>query len=952
MKFLEQVSIKSRLLILLTIWIAAFAGFGAFTITRMNQIEEITHNIHEKSMSVSNAAIEARVDIIKIHRTMKDLIFMESLNEATIAVHEISRLHDNIIKNLDIIHTNAISEESHILETEARELMLNWYNEIQSVFKVLFLGNYAEAAQISASFRANYVDNLDSLLQEIDSNAKQEALNYINQAGSIEKKQRSTILTMLAILSVTFIIAFILIIRSILRPIDALKSVMDAASSCGELTEAYIPGNNEISSMVDNYNILINKLRDTFWIKDGQNKLSQQLSGSQDFNELTNNALSFITRFTNSGKGVLYLFDEGEKKLRLSASCTLIDKDAPFGKKYTIPLFFESELYGVLELSSFEPFDASKQSFLEEAAKIISINLHSALKSEKIVRLLEESESARHEADRLTKELQKANTELKEQKALLNLQKHNLEKAQQELMCYAKKLEDSNNCKSEFLANISHELRTPLNSIILLSKLLAKQEKSDEDEKSKAEIIYNAAQELLRLINDLLDLSKIECGKITLCVERFSTAKLACELEEMFRSVADEQNLKFEVIDNIKDCLVGDKDKISQILRNFLSNAFKFTKEGKVVLEFSENSEDSSYVAFSVSDTGIGIEKDKLKHIFEAFWQVDREISRKYGGTGLGLYISDKLAKLMEGNISVASIPSAGSTFTLHIKKNLAFRNGTAEGKTAPMPEEKNAKTDNSNILILTRDRLLSDKLKKALQRMDWRTIAAESGASGLEYIRTREVCGIILDFELSDMAGTDFLKSLKSDDRLSGIPVHIIDAADKEKILLNVEAVMDGIALFLKNTSGQDKPKYYLSPKTSIDIDLDLTGKKILITDDDTRNIFVLASALEEYGAEIISAENGSVALEKLENHQIDLVLMDMMMPVMDGYQAIQAIRSHKKFCSIPIIALTAKALIDDRAKCITAGANGYVSKPVDLDMLLRLIKTWINYREPLPSS
>jgi two-component system, chemotaxis family, sensor kinase CheA len=422
------------------------------------------------------------------------------------------------------------------------------------------------------------------------------------------------------------------------------------------------------------------------------------------------------------------------------------------------------------------------------------------------------------------------------------MRNNQLESSRLELLKHSGDLESANKYKSQFLANMSHELRTPLNSIILLSRLLMKNEKRDlnENHVKKLDVIYNSGQELLRLINDILDLSKIEAGKMNVDNREFNTKDLLKEAKQMFEDVAKEKEINLVCKDAVNSMLYGDYNKISQIVRNLLSNAIKFTSKGTVCFEIKpcENKD----IQIIIADTGIGVSKDNLDRIFEEFYQGDGSTSRNYGGSGLGLSISNKLAEVMNGQIIVQSEEGKGSKFTL-VLRNI----------TIPRRVQQNKVGD---------------------------------------------------EFDAS-MAMEEAAITISSKDRL--------------------------------------KPRY-LTPKTNKQHTMNLIGKKILIVDDDPRNIFVLASALEDFGAEILEAESGEEALELLEWQQVDLILMDIMMPVMDGFQVIKVIRESKIYGNVPIIAITAKSHKGDSEKCIEAGANDYISKPVEYDLLMRLVKTWIS--------
>ncbi|MCU0821592.1 MAG: ATP-binding protein [Spirochaetes bacterium] len=412
-----------------------------------------------------------------------------------------------------------------------------------------------------------------------------------------------------------------------------------------------------------------------------------------------------------------------------------------------------------------------------------------------------------------------------------------LEFAHQGLEKKTAELQKASSYKSEFLANMSHELRSPLNSMLVLAQYLAENRGGNlsEDQIKSADIIYKAGNDLLMLINDILDLSRIEAGKMTIYVSESEIKNIAVSIESSFRHLVEKKGLEFGIFisRDLPEKIKIDQQKLEQIIRNFISNSLKFTSQGSVTINISRPDgrvdlsrsglRHESAIAFSVSDTGIGIPRSKQEEIFEAFQQVDGSISRHYGGTGLGLSISRELAKLLCGEIQLESTEGEGSTFTLYVPREMKISETVYD------------------------DRRSERRAKKVI------TTGAE-----------------------------------------------------------------------IKDTL--------------------LYGKKILITDNDMRNLFALSKLLQDRGASVLKASNGKAAIEILEKESgIDLVLMEVMMPVMDGYEAMRNIRADVKFRDLPLFAVTSKAMKEDREKCIAAGANEYISKPVDVERLIKLIVKWI---------
>ncbi|HYI02283.1 ATP-binding protein [Hyalangium sp.] len=415
--------------------------------------------------------------------------------------------------------------------------------------------------------------------------------------------------------------------------------------------------------------------------------------------------------------------------------------------------------------------------------------------------------------------------------------------------------------KSEILANMSHELRTPLNSLLILSEVLAenKGNRLSPKEVEYAKTIHASGTDLLNLINDILDLSKVEAGKMQVEPGDVPLTEVKEFCERTFAHVAEKKGVGFAVSlgMGLPVSIRTDRQRLLQVLKNLLSNAFKFTRSGRVELRVTPvdsqrmrfDNEVLKHVgrllAFSVVDSGIGIPKEKQQLIFEAFQQADDATSRKYGGTGLGLSISRSLTHLLGGELQLESVPGQGSTFTLYLPE----RYTPPDGGASEAPE-----------------RGVSPHEPERIRAPSQKTQAPE----------------------------------LNADDRQRRHP--------------------------LPAESGTS-----------------LAGRKVLVVDDGIRDIFALISAMESQKLEVLYAENGKAGLELLHAHpDVDAVLMDMMMPVMDGYETMRAIRQDPRFATLPIIAVTANAMKDDREKCLAAGASDYLAKPVDRDELLGLLRLW----------
>ncbi|HEY0458564.1 MAG TPA: HAMP domain-containing protein [Pyrinomonadaceae bacterium] len=831
-----------------------------------------------------------------------------------------------------------------------------------------------------------------------------------------------------------------------------------------------------------------------------------------------------------------------------------------------LPVLFEGQIKAVIELASFEPFNEIHFGFLDQLTESIGIVINTIEANMRTEELLKQSQSLAQElqvgqaelqetnrrlelqaqslqtSEELLKqqqeELQQTNQELEEKAKLLSEQKSEVEQKNRQIELARTALEDkakqlalSSKYKSEFLANMSHELRTPLNSMLILSKMLAENAESNLNEKQIefAETIHSSGADLLALINEILDLSKIESGTMGVEIGDVHFASLQEDIERTFSQIAQDKGLQLITAlgDQLPEYMQTDAKRLRQVLKNLLSNAFKFTHLGQVEMSvgvagggwsFDNDSLNraNSVIAFTVSDTGIGIPEDKQQLIFEAFQQADGTTSRKYGGTGLGLSISREIARLLGGEITLESTPGKGSTFTFFLPENyqptmLSPKDDVLDEEfildgNQPQPslislarepqEESGARVqiivsddratltpEDKVLLIIEDDSSFARILLDIAHEQGFKCLVSQHGEDALMTARKYRPDAITLDLTLPGMHGYAVLDRLKHDPSTRHIPVQIISVIDdlrrvlklgafghvtkpvnREKLVESVNDLKDFVERPVKRlllveddevlqnsinellgggdieikavATGEDaldalqaekfdcaivdlmlpdmewseligkikQKSGYLELPVIVHTGKDLTkretakikklaetiiikdadslerlvdetalflhrdvanlndsqknmmkrvnvtdprleGKKVLVVDDDIRNIFALTSALERQQMQVVYAENGRDGIEMLKKTPgIDGVLMDIMMPEMDGYEAMNEIRQIQKFKALPIIAVTAKAMKGDRQKCIEAGASDYITKPVDTEQLLSLLRIWLD--------
>ncbi len=817
----------------------------------------------------------------------------------------------------------------------------------------------------------------------------------------------------------------------------------------------------------------------------------------------------------------------------------------PVRERILAPLSSDGAVVGIIELGRArvgEQRDLDRE-LLERCAETIGMALRASLLRAQLVVLLEESQRQGEELQAQQEELRVANEELEEQsRSLLQSQSHLEEQqaeleqsnvqleertheleaqkqallvAQSQLVRNSNELAATSRYKSEFLANMSHELRTPLNSSLILAKLLAdnKDGTLTEEQVKYARAILSSNNDLLALINDILDLSRIEAGHVELSDEVVVVDSALQRLRETFEPMARQKGLALQIeADALAPSqLVVDSQRLQQILKNLLANAVKFTEHGKVSLHV--RAAGNGRIRFEVCDTGIGIAREQLDVIFEAFRQADGSTRRRYGGTGLGLSISRDLAERMGGRIQVDSEPGRGSCFILELPLQGAPAASAAEAAEAPVAVPAPARTpavlppapvraataaapatassgvadDRGRreragrlILAVEDDATFAEALVALAHELDFDCVVAGTAEEALTLASELRPNGILLDIGLPDVSGLSVLERLKRNPETRHIPVHVVSATDRSQVarelgaigfaikpttrerlvtaieqleqtsqrdvrrLLIVEddselrsnlelllgrdqlqivavgtlagaleqlstvtfdcmvmdlSLPDGSGYdLLEHMAGNDEVgfppvivytgralsreeeqrlrrysksiiiKGARSPERLLDEvtlflhsveaslptdqqrllrearrrDTVLDGRTVLLAEDDVRNIFALSSVLEPLGVTLEIARNGQEAVDRLAEREVDLVLMDIMMPEKDGLAAMREIRAQRHLQDLPIIALTAKAMPDDRERCLQAGANDYIAKPIDVDKLVSLCRVW----------
>jgi CheY-like chemotaxis protein/signal transduction histidine kinase/HAMP domain-containing protein len=801
-----------------------------------------------------------------------------------------------------------------------------------------------------------------------------------------------------------------LLAANLTTQVRAIAEVATAVTK-GDLTRSIqVNARGEVAELKDNINTMIGNLRLTTdqnteqdWLKTNLARFTNMLQGQRDLATVGRMLLTELASLINAQNEVIYLLDteqgpclkllsayadigaEGHlERIRIGEG--LIGQCAADAKRLLItdmppnvvpirsglfkatpknvivlPVLFEEQVKAVIEIGSVNAFTDLQVSFLDQLTARIGIVLNSIEATMQTEGLLKQSQELAAELQIRQKELQQTNEELEQKAQQLAERNVEVERKNQEIEQARGALEEkatelalASKYKSDFLANMSHELRTPLNSILILGQQLSDNPDGNLTAKQVefARTVHSAGTDLLNLISDILDLSKVESGMMSVDAENVLFTDLNDMVVRIFRHEAESRNLSFDVVmdPSLERGIVTDSKRLQQVLKNLLSNAFKFTEKGGVRLAISAArggwsaghpalDQARSVVAFEVSDTGIGIAPEKQKSIFEAFQQADASTSRKYGGTGLGLAISRELATLLGGEIQLQSAPVQGSVFTLYLP--LEYAGSPAAQRTVPMaapmesiptPEcpqaqilddRANLQPDDAILLIVEDDVHYANFLVDLAHGLQFKVLVADHGAGALALARDYRLSAISLDVFLPDMLGWSVLGQLKRNPSTRHIPVQILTADDGVR-----HGLARGAFSFVTKPASKED---LTSALTRIKEFISTRHKRLLILEDNASESLSIAQLLGHDDLDIIAAETGADAFAILREQTVDCIVLDLRLPDMSGFDFLERIASDAGSPDIPVVVFTGRELSPEEDAKLRTMARSVVVKGVE---------------------
>ena len=655
--------------------------------------------------------------------------------------------------------------------------------------------------------------------------------------------------------------------------------------------------------------------------------------GLGEHHSFEKNEFAFFDRVISS-KETLELFDDESLPV---ISTGIINLQLKY--LLLVPVVYNNNTIALLELGSVDKPDEEVKEYLSKIKDQLAIGLTNA-------KALKQLENFVSELKKLNEDYQEQNIQIKKQNETLVELHNNLKEQAKELEVQKQKAEDSTKVKSHFLASMSHELRTPMNSILGLTELILEKSEMNGKNKERLEVVLNSGRRLMTLINDILDLSKIEAGKMEVRYEDVMLDELIGEVEKSISPLAVKKGIKFKVTrdSNTQIIINTDRGKVVQVLINLLGNAVKFTDNGSVTLRII-TSDDK--LCFEVIDTGIGITEEDRKLIFEEFRQIDGSITRKYGGTGLGLTICRKITELLDGNLSVSSQPGKGSTFEFTVP--LRYSDKPLSGVKNKVDVETLIKNRKNPILVIDDDEEVRYTIGQYLISNGYEVIFAEDGESGVSMAREYQPFAITLDVMLPNKDGWSVLKELKEDIKTKDIPVILISILGDK----NIGYGLGAFEYFVKPISSDKLLSAFLRLENLANRRI----KKIVIVDDDELEFEKFKEEFSSEGIRIEYINDSELAFSKIAEVQPDLIILDLMMPKVDGVTLSYKLKSNAKTKHIPILISTAKDLTDEERKSLNNVVENIAvkSKGHPLDVL-KIVRDRLKMQEtdlpPIPEN
>ncbi|MEI8246183.1 MAG: response regulator [Lentisphaerota bacterium] len=972
---IKNLKIGTQLKLGLAFMLLLVIALGATAYIMCDRIQLETETLYNHPLMVRRAIDKLHVDIITIQRDMKDLFLADDEKKAAADVNRIDMAEADASAQLDILYSRFLGPRADV--DSVKQAFVIWNSMCDESIRLFRQGRTKEAVERSKNSGVEIIQSkvLLAALQKVDDFAvkKGDAL-FASSVKLTDSLNRQLVILTVVILLLAVILNLVLL-RNIRKPLEALADAARRFHDGETDARCAYDLKNEFGELTASFNTMAEGVQQDKELAEKLAGLAGLMLSEYDTKKFFQATLNALAAHTGSQMAAIYLLSDDKKRFEHFESTGVDDNarqsfaadrfEGEFGPALasrkiqhikipddtrfifhtvsgkfipreiiTIPILADNEVVAVISLAGVGMYSKQSVQLIDRILVTLCARVEGIL--------------AYHKIKEFSKQMEHQNRELETQKQELSAQASELMEQNTELEMQKTQLNEASQLKTNFLSNMSHELRTPLNSVIALSGVLNRRLASriPEEEYSYLEVIERNGKHLLELINDILDISRIEAGREDMEITQFDVNNLIAEVVSMIQPQAEQK--KIELLHPAGDAellITGDADKCRHILQNLIGNAVKFTEKGKVEITAARS---GGNILIKVTDTGIGISENHLVHIFDKFRQADGSTSRRFGGTGLGLAIARELAALLGGAIAVKSVSGRGSEFTLSLPVNYTAANGIIEAKAAAGFKKTIKQTAHKpaagapakTILLVEDSEPAIIQMKDFLEAGGYGTLVARNGGEALEIIGKTVPDAMILDLMMPGVDGFEVLKTIREAELTAHIPVLILTAKhiSKEELKflkrnniyqliqkgnVNRNELLDTVAgMVFPEPAEPVKPQF----KPQI-----INGRPVVLVVEDNPDNMITMKALLADNYAVIEAVDGIEAIEKAKQNFPNLILMDVALPGMDGIEAFKAIRQLPELQHVPVIAITASAMVNDRETILAHGFDAYISKPID---------------------
>ena len=992
---IRDLTIGTRMALTFSILLVFLILLGGVSFSHAHRLWTYTEEIYEHPYQVSIATRDIKTNVFDMHRSMKDLVLATNPDEIKIALNSFRLLEIKVKKSFEIVFDSYLGPKEDV--NTAYKLFLDWKTITDETQRMVLAGDKDFALKrikIDGEGGAQ-VEKISLAIQNIMDFASKKAESFYKEAerGRDVLFYRLYILFFLIFLT-TIVLAFSLI-RSITLPLVDLTEVTQRYKAGNYDSRSEYLARNEIGTLSAAFNSMADTVQHDIKLKENSVMITKRMMDENELKPFCKSLLNDLLIKTDSQIAAIYILNNSTNVFEHFESIGLLKSnfkgfsaeyaEGQFGPAVTqkgisrISNIPDDSVFSLLTVAgSIKPKEIITIPILENNTVTALVSLANVNKySDESLNLINEiwfMLTARflgvlsfQRISDFSVKLDMQNRELEEKSNELELQADELKEYNIELELQKKQLDEANRLKSAFLSSMSHELRTPLNSVIALSGVLNRRltGKIPDDEYTYLGIIEKNGKNLLALINDILDLSRIESGKEELTFSGVSLKEVIDEILQSMEPIYAGKGITVtSSVGQEIPVIISDQSKCHHIFQNLISNAVKFTEKGFVSVSAIRQNE---IIRIEIKDSGIGISPEFMPFLFEEFRQADDKISRKFGGTGLGLAIVKKNCQLLDGRVEVVSTPGEGSVFTVILPIKPADISDSYEinsGKSGSLVElaefglESNPFTGKTILLVEDSEAQII-QLSDILSDVGVTIQLARNGKEALEAINTRIPDAMILDLQMPEVDGFEVLRQIRNLPETISIPVLILTAKHitKEELSFlkknNIHQLIQkgsvnrlDLLKYIKNMLAPHfrSPDKKHESKTSVTYTR--TDSKILIIEDNSDNLITI-KALLDGNYKLHLADSGSGGLEIALNEEIDLILLDISLPEMDGFKVLDALKKNKKTAKIPVIALTARAMKGDKEDLLAYGFDDYIPKPIDSESFEIKVNDWLNLKK-----